>query len=155
MSNEWRMAPDDLADKAVLDLLRLHLEEMHQWSPSCKVHAMPPERLRQPDVSFFAVWDGDDLAAVGALKEIDAKRGELKSMRAAPAYRGKGAGQAILLHLLEEAERRGYGWLGLETGRPEPFLPAKRLYEKHGFAECENFGDYVSDEFSMCMSRTI
>lgn len=152
---QWRIEPDDLTDMRVLDLLRLHLEEMHQWSPSCKVHAMPPERLRAPDVSFFALWDGDDLAAVGALKEIDATRGELKSMRAAPAYRGKGAGQAILVHLMEEAKSRGYTWLGLETGRPEPFLPAKQLYEKHGFAECENFGDYISDEFSMCMSRTL
>ena len=76
-------------------------------------------------------------------------------MRAAPAYRGKGAGEAILRQLIAEAERRGYTWLGLETGRPEPFLPAASLYRKHGFAECENFGDYVSDEFSLCMSRAL
>ena len=45
--------------------------------------------------------------------------------------------------------------LGLETGVPEPFVPARRLYEKHGFAECAAFGDYVSDDFSLCMSRDL
>ena len=151
----YRILPDDLTDLRIIELLRFHLEEMHSWSPACKVHAMPVERLREPDVSFFAAWDGEALAGVGALKEIDDTRGELKSMRATPEYRGKGAGEAILLHLMEEARRRGYTWLGLETGRPEPFLPAVKLYEKHGFAECENFGDYISDEFSLCMSRTL
>jgi putative acetyltransferase len=76
-------------------------------------------------------------------------------MRAAPAYRGKGAGEAILLHLMGEARARGMIWLGLETGRPEPFVPAQRLYTKHGFAECAAFGAYVSDEFSLCMSRVL
>ena len=76
-------------------------------------------------------------------------------MRATPAYRGQGAGKAILAHLMGEAQRRGYTWLGLETGRPDPFVPARRLYEAHGFAECAAFGDYVSDEFSLCMDRTL
>lgn len=151
----YRIVRDDLSGAAVADLLRLHLGEMHQWSPACKVHALPLERLREPDVTFWSAWDGDHLAAVGALKELGDGRGELKSMRAAPEYRGKGAGEAILVHLLSEAQARGYSWLGLETGVPEPFLPARRLYEKHGFAECPAFGDYVSDEFSLCMSRSL
>jgi putative acetyltransferase len=151
----YRIARDDLSGEDVAELLRLHLEEMHRWSPACKVHALPLERLREPEVTFYAARDGERLAAVGALKDLGNARGELKSMRAAPEYRGKGAGEAILLHLMAEAEARGYAWLGLETGRPEPFVPARRLYEKHGFAECPAFGDYVSDEFSLCMSRTL
>lgn len=150
---DYRIARDRLEHPEVLALLQLHLDEMQRWSPACKVHALPAERLREPDVTFFTVRDGDALAAVGALKELDPTRGELKSMRAAPAYRGKGAGEAILLHLMAEARARGYRWLGLETGRPEPFAPAARLYAKHGFAECAAFGDYVSDEFSLCMEK--
>lgn len=150
---EYRIAQDPLENSEVLALLQLHLDEMHRWSPACKVHALPAERLCAPDVTFYAVRDGAALAAVGALKELARDRGELKSMRAAPAHRGKGAGEAVLLHLLGEARARGYRWLGLETGRPEPFLPAVRLYGKHGFAECPAFGDYVSDEFSLCMEK--
>ncbi len=150
---EYRITEDDPLRPEIAALLDLHLTEMHRWSPACKVHAMPAARLREPDVTFYSAWDSDTLAAVGALKDLGPGRGELKSMRAAPEYRGKGAGQAILRHLLAEAQRRGYSWLGLETGRPEPFQPAQALYRKHSFAECKNFGDYVSDEFSMCMSR--
>jgi putative acetyltransferase len=152
---EYRVIEDDMQGAAVTALLALHLAEMHALSPACKVHAMPVERLRQPDVTFYAAWDGDSLAAVGALREIDAGRGELKSMRATPEYRGKGAGEAILLHLIGEAERRGYHWLGLETGRYDAWLPARKLYLKHGFAECEDFGDYIGDDFSVCMCRAL
>ena len=76
-------------------------------------------------------------------------------MRAAPAFRGKGAGQAMLNHLLTEARARGYRWVGLDTGRPEGFQPAQTLYRKHGFTECAPFGAYVSDEFSMCMELVL
>mgnify|MGYP001548586579 FL=1 len=152
---EYRITEDDPLRPEIAALLALHLAEMHRWSPACKVHAMPGERLREADVAFFSAWDGERLAAVGALKALGPGRGELKSMRAAPEFRGRGAGQAILLHLMGEARRRGYAWLGLETGRPAVFRPARALYEKHGFAECEAFGDYVSDEFSQCMSRAL
>jgi putative acetyltransferase len=151
----YRIVEDDLTGPEVAALLDLHLGEMHQWSPACKVHAMPLDRLREPDVTFYSAWSGDELAAVGALKALDARRGELKSMRAAPEFRGRGAGRAILEHLIAEARRRGYTWLGLETGRPDPFVPARRLYEAYGFVECPAFGDYVSDEFSLCMDRTL
>lgn len=151
----YRIIEDDLTGQEVADLLAFHLTEMHALSPPCKVHAMPVERLRQSDVTFYSAWDGGNLAAVGALREIGAGRGELKSMRATPEYRGRGAGEAILLHLVAEARRRGYGWLGLETGRPAAYLPAQSLYRKHGFTECEDFGDYIGDDFSMCMSRSL
>lgn len=152
---DYRIVADDLQDAQVIDLLAFHLEEMHRLSPPSNVHAMPVERLRQPDVTFYSAWDGDTLAAVGALREIAPGRGELKSMRAAPAYRGKGAGQAILHRLIAEAQARGYHWLGLETGRFDAWHEARCLYRKHGFAECEDFGDYVGDDFSMCMSRAL
>ncbi len=146
---------DDLTGPDIIALLQLHLDEMHQWSPPESVHAMPAERLRAPDVAFFAAWHGERLAACGAIKHLDADHGELKSMRAHPDYRGKGAGRAMLDHLLAVARARGYQRVSLETGRPEPFLPARRLYEATGFAECPPFGDYVSDDFSICMTRTL
>jgi putative acetyltransferase len=153
--SDYRIIEDDLTGPQVAALLELHLADMHQWSPACKVHAMPIERLRQPDVTFYSAWDGATLAAVGALKALGGARGELKSMRAAPEYRGKGAGKAILEHLMAEARTRGYTWLGLETGVPEPFAAARRLYASYGFTECEAFADYVIDEWSMCMAREL
>ncbi len=150
-----RIIEDDLTGDAIAALLRFHLDEMHQWSPPESVHAMPVERLRQPDVTFFSAWDGETLAGCGAIKHLDAAHGELKSMRVAPAYRGHGVGRAILRHLLDVARARDYARVSLETGRPEPFHPAQRLYRGHGFAECPPFADYVLDDFSLCMTKQL
>ena len=155
MREAVRIVEDDLSGEAVQALVALHLSGMHASSPACKVHALPLDKLRSPDVTFYSAWVGDSLAAIGALKELDAGRGELKSMRAAPEWRGKGMGEAMLHHLLAEARTRGYRWVGLETGRTEEFVPAVALYRKHGFESCAAFGDYVVDEFSQCLSREL
>lgn len=146
---------DDLDGTEIAALLQLHLDEMFAWSPPESVHAMPLARLRQPDVTFYSAWDGSTLAGCGALKHLDDAHGELKSMRAAPAYRGKGVGRALLLHLLAEARSRGYARVSLETGSHGPFLPAQRLYESHGFVECPPFADYELDPFSLYMTRPL
>lgn len=146
---------DDLTGAEIAALLRLHLDEMHQWSPPAAVHAMPIERLRAADVTFYSAWHGDRLAACGALKQLGPAHGELKAMRAHPDFRSKGAGRAMLDSLLAEARRRSYTRVSLETGRPDAFRPARQLYEANGFAECPPFADYVSDPFSICMSRDL
>ena len=151
----YRITEDDLAGPEVAALLQHHLAEMHQWSPPESVHAMPIERLRQADVTFYTAWHGDRLAACGALKQLDAGHGELKSMRAHPDYRGRGAGKAVLEHLLAEARTRGYSRVSLETGRPDTYIPARRLYQSYGFAECPPFADYAADDFSICMTRKL
>ncbi|MFM5886160.1 MAG: GNAT family N-acetyltransferase [Novosphingobium sp.] len=155
MGGHYTISEDDLCGPEIAALLRLHLDEMHQWSPPESVHAMPIERLRAPDVTFFAAWDGPRLAACGAIRELGDAHAELKSMRADPAYRGKGAGRAILEHLLDVARARGCRRVSLETGRPEAFAPARRLYEGYGFAECPPFGSYTNDPFSICMTRIL
>ncbi len=155
MTSQFLIREDDLTGAEITELLRLHLDEMHQWSPPESVHAMPIERLRASDVTFYSLWQGDQLAACGALKQIDPSHGELKSMRAHPEFRGKGAGRAMLDHLLGEARQRGYTRVSLESGRPEAFRPARALYEANGFAECPPFADYAADDFSICMTREL
>lgn len=155
MASDYLIREDDLSGAEIAALLRLHLDEMHHWSPPESVHAMPIERLRAPDVTFYSLWQGAQLAACGALKQIDPCHGELKSMRAHPDFRGRGAGRAVLDHLLGEARRRGYKRVSLETGRPEAFRPARALYAAKGFAECPPFADYVVDDFSICMTREL
>lgn len=143
----------DAAD--ILALLELHLAEMHRCSPACKVNALPAKRLADPAVTFYTARANGALAAVGALRQIDDARAEIKSMRAVDDFRGSGAGAAILAQLLAEARARGLSWVGLETGRHPVFAPAQRLYAGFGFRECPPFGDYESDDFSMCMGLDI
>lgn len=152
----YTIREDDLTGAAILALLDAHLVEMRAFSPACSVHAMPAERLREPDVTFWSIWDGDQLAGCGALKRLDDGHGEIKSMRAAPAYRGKGAGAAMLRHIVAEAEHRGYSRLSLETGRAPVFEAAIALYRLHGFSECAAFADYSRDDpFSLFMTRSL
>ena len=146
---------DDLTNCEVRALVDLHLDGMRACSPICSVHAMPVERLRAGDVTFWSLWEGELLAGCGALKELSGDHGELKSMRTAPDFLRRGIGEAMLLHLMEEARRRGYRRLSLETGRSPPFVPAQALYAKHGFVECGPFGDYPADPFSLFMTRTV
>lgn len=155
MQQTITISEDDLTGADIVALLRYHLDQMVQHSPICSVHAFPVERLRATDVTFYALRVDGQLAACGALKQIDARHGELKSMRTDPAFLRRGLGEAMLLHLMAEARARGYARLSLETGRPEPFHAAHALYRKHGFAECPPFGDYTEDPFSMCMTRTL
>lgn len=151
MTSDLKFVEDDLTGPEIGDLLRLHLAEMHQWSPPESVHAMPVERLRQDDVRFWSAWHGDRLTGCGALKQIDSRHGEIKSMRAHPDYRGKGAGKAILLHLIGQARESGFTQLNLETGSTDEFLAARRLYESHGFRICGPFASYKLDPFSVFM----
>ena len=152
---DLRIVADDLSGEAIGALIDFHLSEMHRWSPPEQVHAVPRERLTRPDMAFFSAWQDDELAGCGALKTLAADHGELKSMRVAPAFLRQGVGEAILLHLIAEAQGRGIDRLSLETGRLEEFRAARALYAKHGFAQCPPFGDYLDDGFSLCMSRTL
>ncbi len=73
-------------------------------------------------------------------------------MHTAQAMRGKGAGAAMLRHIIAAAKAAGISRLSLETGSWEYFDPARRLYRKHGFVECLPFADYVLDPNSVFMS---
>ncbi|MET0929722.1 MAG: GNAT family N-acetyltransferase [Aeromicrobium sp.] len=153
--SELEIRTDDLTGPEVVALLEQHLTEMASHTPICSVHAMDVERLSAPDVTFWSVWSDGRLAGCGALKEIDPTHGEIKSMRTADDFRGQGTGTVILLHLIDVARARGYRRVSLETGSNPPFEPARRLYARHGFVECEPFADYVHDPWSVFMTRDL
>lgn len=144
--------PDDLRHPAVVALVREHLASMYANSPPESVHALDLDKLRAPDVAFWTAWDGDVLLGCGALQELDARHGEIKSMRTPDALRRRGAGKALLMHIIGVATARGYERLSLETGSFDAFLPARKLYESFGFTYCGPFGDYREDPYSSFMT---
>jgi putative acetyltransferase len=146
---------DDLSGAPVRALLEEHLRHMHELSPPESVHALPIDALRQPGVTFWSVWERGELLGCGALKQLDAAHGEIKSMRTAPAHRRRGVARAMLEHILGEARRRGYARLSLETGSNEPFAPARALYRRFGFTDCGPFADYREDPNSVFMTRVL
>jgi putative acetyltransferase len=143
---------DDLSRTAVHALLNEHLRSMHELSPPESVHALDLDRLRRPEITFWTAWEGPLLLGCGALKELDRRHGEVKSMRTPEAHRRNGAGRAILAHIVDVANSRSYQRLSLETGSMQAFEPAQRLYESFGFTYCGPFGDYVEDPNSVFMT---
>ena len=150
-----RIREDDLTGKKIADLLREHLESMYEISPPESVHALDLEALRSPDITFWSAWEGDELLGCGALKELDSKTGEVKSMRTAQAHRRRGVASNLLEHILQEAERRAYDRLLLETGSFPEFAPAQALYIRYGFEYRGPFADYIDDPNSVFMTKKL
>lgn len=146
---------DDLTRPEVVALLHEHLESMALHSPPESVHALDLDGLRGPAVSFWTVWQGSELVGCGALKELDAGHGELKSMRTAASHLRRGVAAALLRHVLGVARDRAYRRLSLETGSMEAFVPARALYARFGFRPCGPFADYVDDPNSVFMTREL
>ena len=146
---------DDLRHPDVIALLQEHLDWMHRTSPPESVHALDLDALRQPDIAFWTLWDGEALAGCGALRALDATHGEVKSMRTAQTHLRRGVAATMLDHLLAEARRQGYARLSLETGSMDYFAPARALYARAGFRPCAPFGDYVEDPNSVFMTRVL
>jgi putative acetyltransferase len=146
---------DDLTGARIRQFLQEHLEEMHSITPPGSVHALDLDGLRQPDITFWSAWEADELVGCGALKLLDSRAGEIKSMRIAPAWRGKGLGSLILEHILGEARRKNLRRLFLETGSFPEFEPARTLYGRHGFEFRGPFADYEDDPNSVFMTRLL
>ena len=146
---------DDLRGPEVIQLLEEHLRCMAQVSPPESRHALNLDGLRKPDITFWSIWNGAELAGCGALKELDKRHGEIKSMRTAYKFQRQGVGSKMLQHLIEEAQRRDYRRLSLETGSMDYFEPARRLYTTFGFTRCGPFATYKVDPNSVFMTKEI
>ena len=151
----WSIRVDDVRGPQVTQLLRTHLENMKLYSPPESIHALDLPALRRSDITFWSVWEGAELLGCGAIKELDAGHGEIKSMRTADAHRRRGVAAHLLEYILAEARRRGYRRLSLETGSAQGFAAARHLYERFGFRYCEPFAHYVADPYSLFMSREL
>ena len=147
--------PDDLTGPEIFQLLQQHLQGMALHSPPESIHALDIDALRQPEITFWTAWENGALLGCGALKVLDARHAEIKSMRTAAAHLRQGVANAMLTHIIEAAKQRGYRRLSLETGSAEAFEPARRLYAAFGFECCGPFADYVLDPFSVFMTRDI
>lgn len=150
-----RITADDLTSADTLALIAAHLSGMRASSPACSVHALDAGALRSPGVTFWSARIDDALAGIAALKALDTERGEIKSMRVAERFLGRGVGRALLRHLVDVARERGMTSLWLETGSSDDFLPARRLYASEGFTVCGPFSDYRPDPFSTFMTRAL
>mgnify|MGYP003608033720 CR=1 FL=1 len=159
MTETLRFELGGLQDPRVLALLQEHLQDMRAISPPESVHALDVQGLMQPHIQFWSAWGteagAEQLAGVCALKRLSGTEAELKSMRVAASRRGQGDAQKLIDFVLQQGRQAGITHIHLETGTETYFAPARRFYERNGFAYCPPFGDYALDPNSCFMTRAL
>ncbi len=146
---------DDLTGPEIAELLEEHIKDMKSISPPESKHALDLNGLRQPEITFWTLWEADKLAGCGALKELDKHHGEIKSMRTSRAFLRRGVAAQVLGHIIKTAKERSYKRLSLETGSMDYFKPAHQLYKSFGFEPTGPFADYKLDPNSLFFTKEL
>lgn len=150
-----RIRIDDPRRPQVRAMLRAHLADLARHSPPESRHALDADALCRPEVTLWSASLDGTLAGVAALQAIGPRHGEVKSMRTAPACLRRGVAAALLRAIVDEARRRDYRRLSLETGSMAAFAPAHALYRRFGFVDCAPFAHYVEDPNSRFMTLAL
>lgn len=151
MTDAIDIAEADPAEPALRGLLAAHREHCFSDMPPESCHTLDLDGLRGDDVTFWAARAGDAVVGMAALQELSPQHGEVKSMHVVAARRGAGLAKALLHVVLQEARRRGYAAVSLETGGSPNFRPAVAFYRREGFVVCPPFGSYTEDPNSVFM----
>jgi putative acetyltransferase len=151
-ASTMKITDGGLDDPRVQTLLTHHFNTARAETAPGSAHALDLSGLKSPNVRFWSAWDGDRVIAIGDLKRLSESHGEIKSMHTDLSHRRKGAGSAMLRHIISMAREMGLSRLSLETGSWPFFNPARELYRRHGFVECPPFGGYVPDPNSVFMT---
>ena len=139
----------------VNNLLKKHFIELRSVSPAGSTHVLDVERLIDPSIKFWSLWENEKLIGCGALKFLDSQHGEFKSIRVADEFRKKGFGEKIIFHLIEEAKKLKIKKISIETGSGNFFKSARELFKKFGFEPCEPFAHYTEDPNSCYYTKNI
>ena len=139
----------------VHDLLIKHFIELRSVSPKGSTHVLDIAGLKVSSIKFWSLWEGDELMGIGAIKFLNKKHGEFKSIRVNDKFRAKGRGLEIINHLIDEARKLNIQQLSLETGAGNFFVNARKLFAKSGFKTCDPFSHYEKDVNSVYMSMLI
>jgi len=136
-------------------LLTKHFIELRAASPEGSAHVLDIPGLQIPSIKFWSLWQNDALIGCGALKFLDTKHGEFKSIRIHDNFRKNGYGIKVINHLINEAKKFNITRLSIETGAGDFFIPARKLFKKSGFEICKPFAHYKEDINSVYLTKTL
>ena len=139
----------------VNELLTKHFIELRAASPEGSAHVLDIPGLKDPSIKFWSLWQSEKLLGCGALKFLDKKHGEFKSIRVHDNFRNQGNGIKVIEHLILEAKKLHIKRLSIETGAGKFFEPARKLFKKCNFSPCKPFAHYKEDINSIYLTKLI
>jgi len=118
------------SDMAAIMALEEELFPEDAWSPEmfAAEFAQPPSRRL-----YLVAEQRNALIGYAGMMFTGGSQADVVTLAVAPARWGKGTGSALLMTLVDEAEKRGYEEVLLEVRKDNP--RARRLYLRHGFDE--------------------
>ncbi len=149
--NKVSIQESDPRNMEVVKLLSRYAEECRSAHPPHETYVLDPNSLASPDFMFWIAQIEGKVAGCIALKLLDHRQGEVKSLCVDARYRGHQIGKLLVQHLIKISTSVGLSTLLLETGNMDFFKPARKLYSKFGFLACGRFGDYADDPNSVFM----
>jgi drug/metabolite transporter (DMT)-like permease/GNAT superfamily N-acetyltransferase len=140
MATELDVRAVGTSDPTAATLLRSYAGELadHEVEREpARIETISSE-YEDPDGTFLVVYD--DLGrpvACGGIRSLGDGVAEVKRMYVVPEARGEGIGAQLLKRLEDEARRRGYSHLRLDTAAP--LTAAQALYRRAGYREIPDY----------------
>ncbi|MDQ6823261.1 MAG: ribosomal protein S18-alanine N-acetyltransferase [Candidatus Eremiobacteraeota bacterium] len=128
-----------MAGEDVRDVARI---ETQSFSTTWPANAFYDELHKNTLAHYFVGRVDDAIIVYGGIWVI-LEDSHVTTIAVDPAFRGRGYGEVMLLHLLDEAIARGASWMTLEVR--ESNAVAQRLYRKYGFTTVSTRKGYYSD----------
>lgn len=137
----------------ITELLRLGDEFTRMLYPPDSCYLLNTTELEADNVTVFVARVDGEALGMAALVDRGDTSAELKRMFVHDNARGRGLASDLLTAIERHARSASIRVIQLETGPKQ--LAALALYEKHGYHRIPNFGQYVGDDFSVCMELSL
>ena len=106
-----------------------------------------PSEMAPPDGVFLVGYDGDRVVAIGGVRRLGDRLGEIKRMYVVPDARSRGVGRALLAALEDASRELGYDRVRLDAGPAQQH--SKSLFRRTGYREIDKYnGNHIAYYFA-------
>ncbi|ALL04820.1 GNAT family acetyltransferase [Pedobacter sp. PACM 27299] len=144
-----RTNPDHLDFRKLIALLDENLSENNGEAQSFFDQFNKTDQIKHVVIAYM---EGVAIGC-GSIKAYDSGTMEVKRMFVHPEFRNTGIATKILSHLEQWAKEMGYERCILETGEKQK--EAVILYQKRGYQQISNYGQYEHVADSICMEKKL
>ena len=146
-----KVIPKNNAD--ALELIGELDKELLQRYPASSIHKLDLDKITNESSVFLVGYVSQVAVGCCSVCEIELGVGEVKRVFVKPRYRRKGIAERMMEHLEKQAAECGFELLRVETGEKQPESIA--MYQKLGYYDIDNYGEYINDPNSVCMEKRL